>query len=290
MTTRASYIFAAVLGLATVSTSHAYDFWAVNTANDLIRYDSAAPGTALSSNAISGLVGSNGVTADPFGQIADITFVGATLYGIDGNANLYTLNTTSGAATLVSSTFSPAGFDLGVAYDPFLSGGGLRVVSDSAENYSATLGGVFTAGSNVFVGTGVGDINQGATLAFSGLAIDPDFGTGYAFDANLDTLFVTYDANFEEFFTVGKLGGDFTALSSIEWVDGSTLIAALSTDSATSSLYSIDVTTGVATEVGAFGTGITAIAVSAIPEPSTYAAFAGVAGLAMAALRRRRVA
>jgi hypothetical protein len=290
MTTRASYIFAAVLGLATVSTSHAYDFWAVNTSNALVRYDSAAPGTALSSNAISGLVGSNGVTPDPFGQIADITFVGATLYGIDGNANLYTLNTTSGAATLVSSTFSPAGFDLGVAYDPFISGGGLRVVSDSAENYSASLGGVFTAGSNVFVGTGVGDANQGATLAFSGLAIDPDFGIGYAFDANLDTLFVTNDANFAEFFTVGTLGGDFTALSSIDWVDGSTLIAALSTDSAASSFYSIDTTTGAATLVGAFDSGITAIAVSAIPEPSTYAAFAGVAGLAMAALRRRRVA
>ena len=268
--------------------AHAYEIWAVNTSNALVRYDSSAPGTVLSSNAISGLVGSDGVTPDAFGQIADLTYVGATLYGIDTNANLYTLNTASGAATLVSSTFAPAGFDLGIASDPFLSGGGLRIVSDSSENFTATTGGVFTQGNDVFVG--VADANESAVLAFSALAIDPDFGIGYAFDANLDTLFVTYDANFEEFFTVGTLGGDFTALASFDWVDGTTLIAALSTDSFESGLYSIDATTGVATLIGAFDSGITSIAVSAVPEPSTYAAFAGLAVLGLAASRRRRVA
>ena len=273
---------------ALAPTAHAYEIWAVNTSNALVRYDSSAPGTVLSSNAISGLVGSDGVTPDAFGQIADLTYVGATLYGIDTNANLYTLNTASGAATLVSSTFAPAGFDLGIASDPFLSGGGLRIVSDSSENFTATTGGVFTQGNDVFVG--VADANESAVLAFSALAIDPDFGIGYAFDANLDTLFVTYDANFEEFFTVGTLGGDFTALASFDWVDGTTLIAALSTDSFESGLYSIDATTGVATLIGAFDSGITSLAVSAVPEPSTYAAFAGLAVLGLAASRRRRVA
>ena len=273
---------------ALAPTAHAYEIWAVNTSNALVRYDSSAPGTVLSSNAISGLVGSDGVTPDAFGQIADLTYVGATLYGIDTNANLYTLNTASGAATLVSSTFAPAGFDLGIASDPFLSGGGLRIVSDSSENFTATTGGVFTQGNDVFVG--VANANESAVLAFSALAIDPDFGIGYAFDANLDTLFVTYDANFEEFFTVGTLGGDFTALASFDWVDGTTLIAALSTDSFESGLYSIDATTGVATLIGAFDSGITSIAVSAVPEPSTYAAFAGLAVLGLAASRRRRVA
>lgn len=286
--------FAATLGLAAASTAHAYDFWAVNTSNELVRYDSAAPGSALSSAGISGLVQSDGVTADPFGQITDITFSGSTLYGFDTNANLYTLNLGTGAATLVSSTFAPTGFDLGFAFDPFVSGGGLRAVTDKGENFSATLGGAFTAGSSVSVGTGVSDVNEGATLAFSGLAIDPDFGTGYAFDANLDTLFVTFDANFAEFFTIGGLGGDFTALASFDFVNSTTLLAALSEDASTSALYSIDPTTGLATVIGSFGVGVgvTAIAVdpSAIPEPSAFAALAGLAGLAFAASRRRRVA
>ena len=73
-------------------------------------------------------------------------------------------------------------------------------------------------------------------------------------------------------------------------MDGTTLIAALSTDSFESGLYSIDATTGVATLIGAFDSGITSIAVSAVPEPSTYAAFAGLAVLGLAASRRRRVA
>lgn len=268
--------------------AHAYEIWAVNTSNALVRYDSSAPGTALSSNLITGLVGSDGTSSDPFGKIADITYVGATLYGIDLNANLYTLNTASGAATLVSSMFGPAGFDLGIANDPFLNGGlgGLRIVSDSSENFTATTGGVFTQGNNVFVGSG--DTNESAVLAFSALAIDPDFGIGYAFDHNLDTLFVTYDANFEEFFTVGSIGFDFTALASLDWADESTLLAAFSEDTVGSSLYAIDPLTGAAELIGAFDSGITAIAVSAVPEPSAYAAFAGLAVLGLAASRRRR--
>jgi len=265
--------------------AQAFEFWAVNTSNALVRYNSAAPGTALFSASITGLVGIDGVTADAFGQISDISYVGSTLYGIDGNANLYTLNTATGSATLVSSTFSPAGFDLGLASDPFIPGGGLRVVSSTAENFTAALGGVFTAGTSVFVGAGLGDVNEGASLSFSGLAIDPDFGTGFAFDANLDTLFITNDANFAEFFTVGLLGFDFTAMASIDFLSESMLIAAFSTDSSTSEFYTINALTGAATQVGSFGTGITSIA---IPEPSTYAALVGLAGLALAATSRRR--
>lgn len=275
---------AAVAALAPVA--HAYEFWAVNTSNTLVSYDSSNPGTELSTTAITGLVGSDGVTSDPYGQITDITYAGSTLYAIDANANLYTLDTSSGVATLVSSTFSPSGYDLGVAYDPFTEG--LRVVTDSSENFSSTLDGTFTSGNDVYIGAG--DVNEGETLSVSALAIDTDFGIGYAFDANLDTLFVTYDGNFEEFFTVGELGGDFTAVASVDWVDGSTLIASLSTDSFESSLYSIDTATGEATLIGEFDSGIVAIAVTPVPEPSTYAALAGVAVLALATLRRRRAA
>lgn len=280
----------AAVAVAAMPAARAFEVWAVNTSNQLVRFDSAAPASALSTVAISGLRQSDGVTADPFGQIAELSFSGSTLYAIDNNANFYTLNTTTGAATLVSSSFSPAGFNGALAYDPFISGGGFRFVSDARENYRVSLGGVFTAGPSVSVATGVGDVNQGATLALSGLAIDVDFGTGYAFDANLDTLLVTNDANFEIFSTVGALGGDFTALASLDFVDGSTLFAALSTDSATSSLYTINTATGAATLVGAFGTGVTAIAInpSAIPEPSTFAALAGLAALGLAASRRRR--
>lgn len=274
---------ASVLALAAVPAAHAYDVWAVNTANELVRYDNAAPGSALSSTGISGL-------SDVNAWVTDITFANGSLYAVDNNANLYTLNTATGAASLVSATFAPAGYDLGLASDPFLSGG-LRVVTDAAENYSATLAdGVFTSGPAAFVGAG--DINTGAALSLSGLAIDPDFGTGYAFDADLDTLFVTYDANFSEFFTVGGLGGDFTAMASFDFVAGGTLIAALSTDGFTSGLYMIDTATGLATLVGGFSQGIQAIAVnpSAVPEPSSFAALAGLAGLGLAASRRRRAA
>ncbi|MBC8009045.1 MAG: DUF4394 domain-containing protein [Burkholderiales bacterium] len=282
---------AAILGLASAPAAQAFEFWAVNIDNQLVRYDSSAPGTALGlSTEITGLRLSDGVTADPSGQITDLTFVGSTLYGLDGNANLYTLNRANGAATFVSGNFSPAGFDLGMAYDSFT--GGLRIVTDDGENFSATLDGVFTAGPSVSVISGFGDANQGASLAFSGLALDIDFGTGYAFDANLDTLFLTNDANFEIFSTIGALGDNFTAMASFDFVDGATLLGALSTDGFNSGLYTVNTTTGQATLVGGFGTGIQALAIdpSVIPEPSAFAALAGLAGLGLAALRRRRAA
>lgn len=276
----------ATLGLAAAlvsSSAQAFEFWAVDTNNQLARYDSAAPATSLSSVGITGLSNANA-------WVTDIAFAQGALYAVDNNADLYTLDRATGAATLVSGAFAPAGYDLGVAYDPFLrlQNGGLRVVTDARENFSATLGGVFTAGASAFVGDG--DANTGATLAVSGLAIDADFGTGYAFDANLDALFVTFDANFAEFFTVGSLGGNFTAMASFDFVHGSTLLAALSTDGVSSGLYTVNSSTGAAALVGNFSTGIQAIAVdaSAIPEPSSFATLAGLAGLGLAASRRRR--
>jgi hypothetical protein len=68
----------------------------------------------------------------------------------------------------------------------------------------------------------------------------------------------------------------------VDW-DGN-LLASLSTDGLTSSLYSINSTTGAATTLGSFGAGVGLTAI-AVPEPST--ALLGGLGL-LALLRRRR--
>ena len=257
--------------------------WAVTLDNELIRFDLSAPGTALASNTITGLVEVDGVSADPFGQILDLAQRNGQLYALDANASFYSLNSTTGAATFLSNALAPLGFDAGFAYDPFASR--FRFVSDAAENKLIDTAGNVTDGPGLFYGAS--DVNASSTASFTGLAIHYGLGTGYALNSANNTLAFTADANFAEFFTLGSLGLDITALASIDILPSGELFAALSQDNLTSGLYQIDADTGTATFVGSFGTAITAIA---IPEPSTYAAYIGAAALGLALyLRRRRV-
>lgn len=282
----ASAITAAALSLAAlVPSAQAATGWAVTTNNALISFDLSAPSSSLSSNAITGLRGVDGVSADPFGQILDIAQKDGQLFGLDGYANFYSINASTGAASFLSNALSPLGFDAGLAYDPFFAR--FRFVSDAGENKLIDTAGNVTNGTSLFYGSG--DVNFGTNVSFSGVAIDYDFGTGYALDAVNNTLAITYDANFAEFFTLGNLGLDITSLASLDILANGELFAALSTDSNTSGLYQIDPVTGQATFVADFGTGITGLAFStaAIPEPSTYGLFAGVSAIGFALLRRR---
>ncbi len=282
----ASALAAAALSLAALAPSaHAVTGWAVTTENALISFDLSAPTSFLSSNTITGLRAVDGVSTDPFGQILDLAQKDGQLFGLDANANFYSLDASTGAATFLSNALSPLGFDAGLAYDPFF--GQFRFVSDAGENKLISTSGAVTNATSLFYGAG--DANFGANVSFSGVAIDYHFGTGFALDAVNDTLAYTFDANFAEFFTLGNLGLDITALASLDILANGELFAALSTDSATSGLYQIDPVTGQATFVADFGTGITGLAFStaAIPEPSTYGLLAGASAIGFALLRRR---
>lgn len=268
-----------------VSASSAANFYGVTAANNLIRFTDTNFAAPSSSVGITGLVASDGVTPDAFAQILNLGYSDTgTLYGLDSNANFYSLNGSSGAATLLGNTFAPFGFDLGFAYDPFSFG--FRVVSDSAENYLIGTDGSVSMGSDTFYGAF--DANEFAATVFTALGIDPIFGEAFAIDPDLDVLAQTFDPNFEEFFTVGDLGVDITGYTSLTIDEDGVLFAALSEDGLTSALFTIDSGTGLATEVGDFGLGINAL--TAVPEPSAYAAIFGLFSIGMAAFRRRRSA
>ena len=288
---KTSVVFSTLLATAALAPlAYAQFGWAVTTDSKLIHFSLSNPSTTLLSNSLTGLRQSNGVTPDPFGNILDLAQFNGQLYGLDGNANFYSI-AYSGAATFISNSFAPLGFDAGLAYDPFASK--FRFVSDAGENALIATNGAVSTGANIFYAST--DANAAASAFFTGLAIDYDFGTGFALDSELNTLATTVDTHFAEFFTVGSLGLDITSLSTMDILNGS-LYAALSTDASSSNLYTIDALTGSATLIGGFNTGITGLAVtasssipttSAVPEPSSYAAFAGGITLTLALFRRR---
>lgn len=274
------------LGLLTslglLSTTSAASLFGVTTDNKLVSFDTSAPSVFQTSVAITGLFAANGITPNPSGSILNLTARFTTpgsfqLYGIDNNANVYTINL-GGVATLVSSGFSPAGFSAGFAYDQFndnfVYGG------DNAESFTISLAGAATANPN-FTYAG------GGTPSIFGLGIDPGYGTAFAIDASNDSLSTSINPLFpgdSELTIVGGLGLDVTSFGGLAVDFDGNLFASLSTDGLTSSLYSINSITGAATSLGSFGAGV-GLSSIAVPEPS--AALLGAFG-ALALLRRRR--
>lgn len=273
--------FGAVVTVGLIGASHAASLFGVTADNLLVSFDTATPNVFSSSVAITGLVGADGVTPNANGAILNLSARPGVspgqfqLFGIDNSANIYTIGL-GGAATLVSTGFSPSSFNAGFSYDPFHDN--FVFAGTSGENYSVALDGGVSLGAS-FTYTGAG------SASLFGLAIDPLFGTVFGVDAANDSLSTSTNPLFptnSEMTVVGGLGVDVTAFGGIvaDW-DGN-LYASLSTDGLNSSLYSINPSTGQATAIGNFANGVTSLAV---PEPS--ATLLGAMG-ALALLRRRR--
>lgn len=266
-------LFGLVPGLSAAS------LFGVTDGNNLVSFDTSDPSVFLTSVPISGLFASDGVTQDPNAFVVNLSYNPATgqFFGIDTNANFYRIGL-NGSATLLNNTFSPTGFDAGFSYDPFT--GEFAYADDSAERFNISNAGIATlVGSAAY---GVGDPNEATAPQVVGLAIDPDFGSAYFLDANLGILALALDPDATELFTLGSLGLGVTAFGDLTIDFDGNLFASLSTDGLSSGLYSIDETTGAASLIGNFSTGVSTIT---IPEPS--AALLGGLGL-VALLRRRR--
>jgi len=249
----------------------------VTGTNDLVTFDSSAPGSYVSNNPITGTVNGNFIT--------DIAYNGDNgfHYGLDTSANLYRIGM-NGAALFVSGPLPLASFDAGFGYDP--ASGKLAFAAYSGAQLSTfNVDGSGLANSTFsYI---AGDANDSATPAVFGFAVDPVFSEAFVLDEQLDTLGQFFDIALSEISTVGPLGVNATALGDLTVLPDGSAFAALSTDGLTTALYSINTSTGAATSLGGFSDdGVVALA--AIPEPSV-SILAGLAGSLMA-FRRRRLA
>ncbi|MBD2460442.1 DUF4394 domain-containing protein [Oscillatoria sp. FACHB-1407] len=193
------------------------------------------------------------------------------LFGISSANKLYTINLASGAATAVSNTaFTPAltGTSLGIDFNPTVDR--IRVVSDLDENArlnpitgaivdfdTATTGtqtdtALAYATDDTRFGTNPNVTAVAYTNNFAGTATTTLFGI----DTSLDVLVRQGSAdgtpvspNTGSLFSVGALGVDFGPNSGFDiFTDASGVNTAYATSGST--LYSINLTTGVATSLG----------------------------------------
>ncbi|QEG32829.1 DUF4394 domain-containing protein [Bythopirellula goksoeyrii] len=300
------YMLAIVMGFVSLSSQSSaemiYGIAELGSQN-LVRYDSTSPGSIISSIAISGLQANE--------SIKGIDFRPATnqLYALGSSSRLYQVNTNTGQVFAVGTPFTPTlnGTSFGFDFNPAIDR--IRVVAETNTNTVLNPNdGTGTGVTNLFYGAG--DPNFGVdpnvvdsayTNSFSG---PPNPQTParttqlYGIDTGLDIL-VTQANSAGTLGTVGGLGLDVVSVGGfdISPIGNQIAYAALLPANATNSrLYTINLGTGLATQVGEIDGGlfISSLAVAPdrivqpdIPEPTSMVlVLTGLVGVI--SLRQRR--
>ncbi|MBC8122753.1 MAG: DUF4394 domain-containing protein, partial [Gemmatimonadaceae bacterium] len=220
------------------------------------------------------------------------------LYGITLEDSIYTIDPTTGAATLVSTlaTAFPGGSASGVDFNPVADR--LRLVGRAGENFRVNVdtGETFVDTSYAYVegDPAFEDDEANGTLttpfvsavAYTNSTAQSTSTQLYGIDYEQDSLVLVSNPNGGEVSTVGLLGspidadedgevddssvdfGQFIGFDILSDFEGDNLAFALTG----SNLYTIDLNTGLATDVGQVGDGtfdFVGLAAVPIPEPST---------------------
>ena len=222
-------------------------FVALTDDNTLISFATDDPATADSIS----VTGVEGVLLGIDSRPAD-----GQIYGISTANNIYTIDPDSGEATYISTLDTPfeggtiSGFDFNPVADR------LRLVGDNDQNFRINVdtGEVTVDGTLAFA---EGDLNEGVnpnvTAAAYTNSVDGTETTElYDIDTLLNTLVLQDPPNDGILQSMGDLGVDFDTLGGFDIVsspNGDNAAFAVSN----STLYSVDLDTGVASSIGEIG-------------------------------------
>jgi hypothetical protein len=254
--------------------------FAINNAGSLIRFDLAAPGTIVESLPITGLA--NGET------ILGIDFRPLTgeLYALGSSNQLYVLDYTndpSGAhanAIGTAGAFTLNGAAFGFDFNPTVDR--IRVVSDTNQDLRLNPNDGTLAATDTALTYAVGDVNAGANpdvvgSAYTNSVAGATTTTLYGIDVarSPDALVIQNPPNAGILNTVGSLGVNATAVLGFDIAPGTNAAFATLVVGGVSSLYTINLTTGAATLVGAIGGGSGVRALAIAPDGFANATLVG---------------
>lgn len=297
---RGSAATAALVGvLASASLVQAQTAYGVDSSGGLFSFNLSSPGSVTS-------IGNLGFTP----AAIDFRPGTSTLYAVNidagsGMGRIFTVDTSTGATTAVGSGFSAAGLvgASSIAFDfnpTTLQADGsirIRLVDNDGSNFRlhSDTGGISNTDGSI---NGVAhSVITGAAYTNSDVAVMAGGGTTalYYIDSANDALLFSSDPNGGVVNIVGHgLGVAIGENIGFDILSGSTSETGYLVDTScnVSTLYSVDLGTGVATVLGgvarSFTGGFAIDQLAAIPEPSSFALLASVLGLGFAATRRRR--
>lgn len=217
----------------------------------VVRFDTATPAAATQ-------VPITGLRAGEVLRGIDYRPANGMVYGWSNRGALYILDTDTGAAVRTFQPLGPTDFRWGVDFNPVVDR--LRLVNDGDFNYRLNVDtGMLT--TDLPLAYAPGDDNEGADPEVAASAYTNNFaGTGatvlYGLDSKLDILVTQAPPNDGRLNTIGSLGVPFTFNNGFD-VSGATAVpyAALTSGSASSRLYRVDLGTGAATLLGVIGDG-----------------------------------
>jgi len=203
----------------------------------------------------------------------DLRPANGLLYGVSDANNIYTIDPTTGAATLICTlTISFDGArSSGIDFNP--QSDRLRLLARNGQNLRvhADLGATAVDGSLAYATT---DHNAGTTPTITAVAYTNSIPQApitktFDIDSNLDVLVLQEPPNDGILLTVGPLGIDFGPMVGFDILtDGSGKDHAFAVSGAT--LYAIDLGTGAATTLGTIGDGsLNFVGLTAVAVPSS---------------------
>lgn len=274
----AAALLAGAAFAAAGSAAQAAEFATVRSGNTLVSFDTAAPTTSLRSVTITGLgAGQTLVGMDSRPVTSRV------LYGLSNTGQLYAINPTSGAASLVtsSSVIAPvlSGTAFGVDFNPTVDR--IRVVSNTGQNLRLNPNDGSLSATDTSLAYAVGDVNFGTTPAVSAAAYTNSFAgatttTLYVIDPVNGVLAIQNPPNAGVLNTVGSLGvtGNGSSGFDIAPTAGGTAYAIITNaGTGASNLYTVNLTTGAATLVGQLSGATTYNGLALAPTP--FATLAG---------------
>jgi hypothetical protein len=251
------------------SAARAQNVVGLTTGNQLISFNASSPNTVSAGIPITGLTPGQQIVGMDFrpntGQLFALGYDASLLVA---NASVYTINYTTGVATIVGLPITlllgtgNVGFDFNPTVDR------IRVVASNGANYrlNPITGGIaFTDGTLAYA---VGDANVAetpsiGTAAYTSSYIGATATTLYVLDDSLSTLVIQNPPNSGTLNTVNTIGLTINAADATADMDIYTdpvtnmdmAYIAANTTNAFDGFYSINLTTGATTAIGAIGTG-----------------------------------
>lgn len=233
--------------------------------NGLVSFQSGFPSKLCTSTTVSGLQGNESVLG------IDVRPADRNLYALTSAGTLYTVNATSGAATLkatltadptdTTDPYSVADLNSGIAMDVSPAANQLRAYNGNGKNLRVNMDTGVTTTDTALSATGLNPANAGVTaISYTNGFAGTINNTLYLIDTANDRLLTTpQGASAGVLANVGSLQiqGDVQAVAGLEInaVSNSAFAALqVGTNAGNSSdLYSISLTNGVATRVGTIG-------------------------------------